>query len=211
MIELYTFNTPNGRKIPILLEELAVPYRTHIVHLGRNEQFKPEFLALSPNNKIPAVIDDEAEGGTVTIFESGAILSYLAEKHGRFLPKSGPARWKTLEWLYWQVSALGPMFGQLGYFAVRASEKLPPAIQRFTEECDRLLGVMNRQLEAHPYLGGADYSIADIACYPWTLAATSYLKEPLARSWADKTAIHRWLAAIGDRPPVQRAMSLPIG
>jgi GST-like protein len=200
MIELYTYNTPNGRKIPILLEELAVPYRTHIVHIGKNEQFTPEFLALSPNNKIPAIVDDEAEGGKVSIFESGAILSYLAEKHGRFLAKSGPQRWKTLEWLYWQVSALGPMLGQLGFFA----------IQRFTEECDRLLGVMNRELEAHPYLGGAEYSIADIACYPWTLAANSFLKEPLAKSFESKTAIHRWLAAIGDRPAVQRAMTLPI-
>jgi len=208
MIDLYTFSTPNGRKIPILLEELSVPYRTHIVNIGKNEQFAPAFLALSPNNKIPAIVDEEAGG--LSVFESGAILNYLADKHGRFLAPSGAARWKALEWLYWQIGGIGPMFGQLGFFAKRAPEKVPLAINRFTEESERLLGVMNKRLEATPFLAGDDYSIADIACYPWTLAAQSFLKDELSTALADKQAVVRWLATIGERPAVQRAMTMTL-
>src|ERR1700728_4660936 len=145
MLDLYTWNTPNGRKVPILLEELGAAYRTHLVNIGKNEQFTPEFLAISPNNKIPALVDDEAVGGKLSLFESGAILTYLADKHGRFLATEGSARWKAMEWLHWQIGSLGPMLGQLGFFAVRSPEKAPLAIARFTEEADRLLGVMNRR------------------------------------------------------------------
>jgi GST-like protein len=208
MIDLYTFSTPNGRKIPILLEELSVPYRTHIVNIGKNEQFKPEFLAVSPNNKIPAIVDDEAGG--LSVFESGAILNYLADKHGRFLAPSGAARWKALEWLYWQIGGIGPIFGQLGFFAMRAPEKVPLAINRFTEESARLLDVMNKRLEAVPFLAGDEYTIADIACYPWTLAASTFLKDALATAFADKQAIQRWLAVIGERPAVQKAMTMTL-
>jgi GSH-dependent disulfide-bond oxidoreductase len=208
MIDLYTFSTPNGRKIPILLEELSVPYRTHIVNIGKNEQFSPPFLAISPNNKIPAIVDDEAGG--LSVFESGAILNYLADKHGRFLAPSGAARWKALEWLYWQIGGIGPMFGQLGFFAKRAPEKVPLAINRFTEESERLLGVMNRRLETAPFLAGDEYSIADIACYPWTLATSSFLKDELATAIADKQAVTRWLGTIGERPAVQRAMTMTL-
>jgi GST-like protein len=210
MLDLYTWNTPNGRKVPILLEELGVPFRTHFVDIGKNEQLKPEFLAISPNNKIPALVDDEADGGKLSIFESGAILTYLADKHGRFLAPSGAARWKATEWLHWQIGSLGPMLGQLGFFVVRSAEKAPLAIQRFTEEGDRLLGVLNRRLEAAPYLAGDEYSIADIASYPWTLAATTFLKEPLAATLERTPAIHRWLATIGERPAVKRAMALTL-
>ena len=209
MITLYTWTTPNGRKASIALEELGLTYEVRPVNIGKNEQFSPEFLRVSPNNKIPAIVDQDAEGGPLAVFESGAILTYLAEKTGKLLAPSGPARFKALEWLYWQVGGLGPMLGQLGYFAVRATEKSPPAIGRFTEEADRLLGVMDKRLAEAEYLAGADYSIADIATYPWTLAATTFLGEVLADSLKTKPAVHRWLKTVGDRPAVKRGMEIP--
>ena len=209
MITLYTWTTPNGRKVPILLEELGMPYEVHAVNLGRNEQFAPEFLKISPNNKIPAIVDNDAEGGAFSLFESGAILTYLAEKSGRFLAQSGPERYRALEWLHWQIGSLGPMLGQLGYFAKRAEEKTPAAIARFTEEGARLLDVIERQLAQTPYLAGEDYSIADIAAYPWMLAATTFLGEPLADALASKPAIRRWLTAVGERPAVKKGMQVP--
>ncbi len=209
MITLYTWSTPNGRKIPIMLEECGLPYTVVPVNIGKDEQFAPDFLKVSPNNKIPAIVDDEAEGGPLSVFESGAILTYLAEKTGRFLAPSGPARYKALEWLHWQIGGLGPMLGQLGFFAVRSDEKAPLAIKRFTDEADRLLHVMDRRLGERPYLAGADYSIADIACYAWTLAATSFLKEPLANTLGDVPNVHEWLARVGERPAVKRGMEVP--
>ncbi len=209
MITLHTWTTPNGRKVPIMLEELGWPYEVKTVDLGKNEQHAPDFLKISPNNKIPAIVDHDAEGGPLAIFESGSILTYLAEKSGRFLAASGPERYKALEWLHWQIGSLGPMLGQLGYFARRAEEKTPAAIARFTEEGERLLGVMERRLRESAYLGGEEYSIADIAAYPWTLAATTFLKEPLAQALQDKEAIRRWLQMVGDRPAVQRGMNVP--
>jgi GST-like protein len=209
MITLYTWTTPNGRKISIMLEELGLPYAVKAVNIMKGEQLTPEFLAVSPNNKIPAIVDDEAEGGPLSIFESGAILTYLAEKSGRLLAPSGPARFKALEWLHWQMGGLGPMLGQLGFFAVFSKEKVPVAIDRFTGEADRLLGVMERRLAEVPYLGGQEYSIADIACYPWTLSATTLLKEPLEKSMATKPHVVAWLKTIGERPAVQRGMVVP--
>ena len=209
MITLHTWTTPNGRKVPIMLEELGWPYEVRTVDLSKNEQHAPDFLKISPNNKIPAIVDHDAEGGPLAIFESGAILTYLAEKSGRFLAASGPERYKALEWLHWQIGSLGPMLGQLGYFAKRAEEKTPAAIARFTEEGERLLGVMERRLKESAYLGGETYSIADIAAYPWTLAATTFLQEPLARALQDKEAIRRWLQMVGERPAVQRGMAVP--
>jgi GST-like protein len=209
MITLYTWTTPNGRKASIMLEELGLPYAVKPVNIGKNEQMAPEYLAISPNNKIPAIVDDDAEGGPLSLFESGAILTYLAEKTGRFLAPSGPARYKTLEWLYWQVGGPGPMLGQLGFFAIRSKEKAPLAISRFTEEADRLLGVMDRQLAQTEYLAGPDYTIADVATYPWTHAATTFLGEVLAESLKTKPNAHRWLKTVGDRPAVQRGMKVP--
>jgi len=209
MITLYTWSTPNGRKISIMLEELGWPYEVRPVNIGKDEQFAPDFLKVSPNNKIPALVDDEAEGGPLSIFESGAILVYLADKSGRFLAPSGAARFKALEWLFWQVGGQGPMLGQLGFFAKRSQEKAPLAIKRFTEEADRLLGVMERRLAEAPYLAGADYSIADMATYPWTMAATTFLSDVLSDSLATKPAIARWLKAVGERPAVQRGMAVP--
>ena len=209
MITLYTWSTPNGRKIPIMLEECGLPYTVVPVNIGRDEQFAPEFLRVSPNNKIPAIVDDEAEGGPLSVFESGAILTYLAEKTGRFLAPSGPARYKVLEWLHWQIGGLGPMLGQLGFFAVRSDEKAPLAITRFTEEADRLLHVMDRRLGEGPYLAGSDYSIADIACYAWTVAATTFLREPLTGTVGSIPNVQSWLERVGGREAVQRGMAVP--
>jgi len=209
MITLYTWSTPNGRKIPIMLEECGLPYTVVPVNIGKDEQFAPDFLKVSPNNKIPAIVDDEAEGGPLSVFESGAVLTYLAEKTGRFLAPSAPARYKALEWLHWQIGGLGPMLGQLGFFAVRSDEKAPLAIKRFTDEADRLLRVMDRRLGEGPYLAGADYSIADIACYAWTLAATSFLKEPLKDTLSSVPNVHAWLERVGERPAVKRGMEVP--
>jgi GSH-dependent disulfide-bond oxidoreductase len=209
VIRLYTWTTPNGRKVPIMLEELGLAYEIHAVNIGRGEQFAPEYLAISPNNKIPAIVDDDAPDGPLAVFESGAILTYLAEKTGRFLAPSGPARYKALEWLHWQVGGLAPMLGQLGFFAVRSKEKYPFAIRRFTDEADRLLGVLDRRLSAATYLAGDDYTIADIAAYPWTMAATTFLGEVLAESLKTKPEVSRWLKKVGERPAVQRGMALP--
>lgn len=211
MITLYTWTTPNGRKPAIMLEEIEMPYQVNAINLGKNEQFDPDFLKISPNNKIPAIVDEQAAGGAVTVFESGAILTYLAEKSGRLLAKAGIERYKALEWLHWQIGGVGPMFGQLGFFAVRSDEKSALAISRFTEESDRLLGVMEQRLADVPYLAGENYSIADIACYPWVAAVSSYLKEPLSESMASKPSVKRWLDTVGTRPAVQRGMNVPIG
>lgn len=208
MITLYTWTTPNGRKPIILLEELNIPYRIKAVNLQQNEQFKPEFLAISPNNKIPAIVDEDAEGGSLPLFESAAILIYLAEKHQQFLAPSGPARYKALEWLSWQIGGLGPMLGQLGFFE-RAEEKSEQALKRFREEGGRLLTVMEKQLAASPYLAGEDYTIADIAAYPWVRAAEERLNGALGAQLEASPALQRWLTLVGERPAVQRGMALP--
>jgi GST-like protein len=209
MITLHTWTTPNGRKISIMLEELGIPYQVRAVNIGKNEQFTPEFLAISPNNKIPAIVDDETDDGPQSVFESGAILVYLAEKYGRFLAGSGPARYSALEWLNWQMSGLGPMVGQYYFFENLSAEKSPPAIQRFTAEADRLLCVMEKRLAAVPYLAGQEYTIADMAAYPWALGASMLFKDVLADSLAAKPALARWLKTIGERPAVQRGMEVP--
>jgi GST-like protein len=207
MITLYTWKTPNGRKPAIMLEELGWDYEARAIDISRDEQFAPDFLKVSPNNKIPAIVDPDAEGGPLSIFESGAILTYLAEKSGQFLAPSGHARFKALEWLHWQIGGLGPMLGQLGFFANRAPEKLPLAIDRFSEEGGRLIRVMNTRLAEAEYLAG-DYSVADIACYPWMIAATTMLKEPLGQSLDEAPAVHAWLERVGARPAVQRGMKV---
>ena len=164
---------------------------------------------MSPNNKIPAIADSDVQGGPLVVFESGAILTYLAEKTGCLLAKSGHERYAALEWLHWSISGLGPMLGQLFFFALKAEEKVPVAVKRFTLEADRLLGVMDRRLANSRYLGGENYSIADIAAYPWTLAATTLLSEVLAESLNNKPALYRWLEFVGSRPAVQRGINIP--
>jgi GSH-dependent disulfide-bond oxidoreductase len=209
MIELYTWTTPNGRKASIMLEEIGLPYTVRPINLGKNEQFDPAFLKISPNNKIPAIVDTDAPGGPLAVFESGAILIYLAEKTGRLLAKEGAERYRALEWLNWQMGGIGPMFGQLGFFAVRSNDKAPLAITRFTEEGQRLLTVLDRQLQTSAYLAGENYTIADIAAYPWTLAGTTFLGAVLGPTIDAMPAVKRWLTAVGEREAVKRGMAIP--
>jgi len=209
MLTLHTWTTPNGRKIPIMLEELGIPYTIKTVNIGEGEQFKPEFLAISPNNKIPAIVDTDAAGKTVSVFESGAILTYLAEKTGRLLPASGAERYKVLEWLHWQIGGLGPMLGQVGFFELRSKEKSELASKHFLDEADRLLGVLDRQLARHTYVAGEEYSIADIAVYPWVAATVEKMQSVLGEQLAAKHNLQRWMAMMAARPAVQRGMALP--
>jgi GST-like protein len=209
MITLYTWTTPNGRKISVALEEMGLAYEVKPVNIGADEQFQPAFLAVSPNNKIPAIVDHDAPGGALSVFESGAILLYLAEKSGKFLPASGPARVAVLEWLFWQVGGIGPILGQLFYFAVRAPERLPLAVDRFRDEALRLLGVMERRLAVAPYLGGDAYSIADMATYPWVSAALPLVRGAAGEAMPALPSVDRWIAALAARPAVQKGMAVP--
>jgi len=212
MISLYAWDTPNGRKISIMLEEAGLPYEVRRVDITRDEQFDPDFLALSPNNKIPAIVDDkpEAGGAPLAIFESGAILTYLAEKSGILLGLDGPGRMRVQQWLFWQNSALGPVLGQLSFFAVRSPEKSPLAIRRFKDEAERLLGVMDRRLQQHEFLAGDEYSIADISCYPWVLVTQARLEETLRECLLGKKALQRWIAQLGQRPAVTAGMRIAL-
>src|SRR3954451_6987407 len=207
MITLYTWTTPNGRKASMMLEEIGADYTVKLVNLGNDEQFAPAFLALSPNNKIPAIVDPAGEGGERVVFETGAILTYLAEKSGRFLASSRRRRDEGLEWLFWSSSSLSPMLGQWNYFVLRAPEKVPPAIERFTKESVRLFGVLEKRLSVEPYLAG-EYSIADIATFTWVKAVGSKLKEH-ASDLGETPSIDRWLRDIEARPAVQRGMAVP--
>jgi len=208
VIQFYTWKTPNGRKIAVMLEETELPYQVHAVDLTADEQFRPDFLAISPNNKIPAIVDEDADEERQPLFESGAILSYLAEKSGMLLPQLGPARWSVYEWLYWSIGGLGPMLGQLNFYAVRSDEKTPLAIGRFRKEGERLLRVLETRLSGQQYVGGADYSIADVASYPWVEEARVAMAEPLGEAFAASPAIADWLARVGERPAVQKGMRI---
>ncbi len=206
MIDFYSWTTPNGRKVSIMLEECGLAYTVHPVNITMNQQFEPSFLKISPNNKIPAIVDRET--GT-TVFESGAILIYLAEKTGRFLAKSGDARWKAIEWLMWQMAGLGPMTGQLNHFAVFAKEKIPYAIERYSNEYARLITVLEKRLVESEYLAGEEYSIADMAAYPWVAATLPTVTKKFAGLIKSHTHIDTWLKHVGDRPAVQRGMNVP--
>lgn len=208
MLTLYAWPTPNGQKLFIMLEELGELYETRFVNLAKNEQFDPEFLRIAPNNKIPALVDDAAEDGPLALFESGAILHYLAERHGRLLAPAGHARWYALQWLYWQIGGLGPMLGQLGYFGLRAEDKVPQAIDRFTDEASRLIAVLDKRLGEARYLAGDDYSIADIATYPWAKAADTRFTTLLGDALGNASHLHRWLSDVGARPAVERTMAI---
>jgi GST-like protein len=204
MIDLYTWTTPNGRKISIMLEELGLPYRVHAIDIGKGDQFKPEYVALNPNSKIPTIVDPEGpDGSPLGMMESGAILIYLAEKTGRLLPGSGRARCATLEWLMFQMGGIGPMFGQVHHFLRAAKEPVPYAIERYTKETRRLYGVLNARLEHQEYLADG-YSIADIASYPW-VARHEWHKTDLN----DFPHVKRWFDAISARTAVQRGMKVP--
>ncbi len=201
MIELHYWPTSNGQKIAIYLEETGLPFEAYPVNINKNEQFRPEFLAISPNNRIPAIIDRApADGGApISVFESGAILLYLAGKMGQFLPRDERARINVNEWLFWQVGGLGPMAGQANHFNRAAPEKIPYAIERYVNETNRLYGVLNGQLGRHEYVAG-DYSIADMACYPWIVN-----HEWQRQNLNDFPNIKRWYEAIAARPAVKRA------
>lgn len=201
MIDLYYWPTPNGHKISIFLEEAGIPYTIHPVNIGKGEQFRPEFLKISPNNKIPAIVDQQPldHGKPVSIFESGAILLYLAEKSGKFLAKDLRHRQQTLEWLFWQVGGLGPMLGQNHHFNIYAPEKIPYAIDRYVKETNRLYGVLNQQLNDRPFVAG-EYSIADIAMYPWIVP-----HEKQSQNLNDFPSLKKWFETIGQRPAVVRA------
>ncbi|GGJ96682.1 glutathione S-transferase C-terminal domain-containing protein [Luteimonas terricola] len=205
MIELYYWPTPNGHKVTLFLEEAGLEYRIHPVNIGTGAQFEPDFLAISPNNKMPAIVDTApADGGAPqSVFESGAILLYLAEKTGRFLPADARGRIEALEWLFWQMAGLGPMNGQYGHFQVYAPEKIPYAIERYTREAERLLGVLDKRLAGRAFIAGDDYTIADMAAYPWINA---YDKAPL--DLAPFPDVRRWQAVIAARPATQRAWAL---
>jgi GSH-dependent disulfide-bond oxidoreductase len=208
MIDLYTWTTPNGRKISIMLEEIGLPYKVIPVDLGKEEQFKPQFTTLNPNQKIPAIVDHDVEGGPLAIFESGAILVHLAEKTGQLLPRDVRRRAGVMQWLMYQMSHVGPMLGQTGHFVNQAPEKIPYAIQRFIGESVRIVGVLNTGLEGRESLAG-DYSIADIATYPWVVAAWGPFQSMMPEKVAEFRNVRRWLDAVGARPAVQRGMAVP--
>jgi GST-like protein len=203
MIQLYTWDTPNGKKVSIMLEEIALPYEVYPINLGQGEQMKPEYLAINPNNKIPAIIDTDGPGGKAfQLFESGAILMYLAEKSGKMWPADIAERYKVIQWLMFQMGGVGPMFGQANYF-YRLEQKVPYAIERFHKEAVRLYNVLNKELGEREYLAGA-YSIADIATYPWV-----WRHERHHVRLEDFPHVKRWYELISARPAVQRGMEIP--
>ncbi|MEQ9226840.1 MAG: glutathione S-transferase N-terminal domain-containing protein [Parvibaculum sp.] len=208
MIDLYTWTTPNGRKVSIMLEETGLPYEVHPVNIGKNEQLEPAFLKISPNNRIPAIVDRDADGGSLSVFESGAILIYLAEKTGKFLAPKGAQRAKALEWLMWQMGGVGPMFGQLNHFANVAPEKIPYAIDRYATEAARLIAILDKRLGEAQFLGG-DYSIADMITYPWIAPALDMIAKFKPEAVGEASNARRWLADVGERPAVQRGMAVP--
>ena len=204
MIEVYSWPTPNGHKVHIMLEECGLPYRAHPVNIGTGDQFKPEFLAISPNNKIPAITDPDGPGGEpISLFESGAILLYLAAKTGRFLPDDVAAKYEALQWLMFQMGGVGPMLGQAHHFRIYAPEKIPYAVERYTNEAQRLYGVMNRRLAKSKYIGGPDYGIADIAVFPWL---RSWKNQGI--TWNDFPHLKGWFDEVAARPAVKRGVEV---
>lgn len=202
-IDLYFWPTPNGWKISIMLEECGLPYTVHSVNIGKGDQFKPEFLAISPNNKMPAIVDPDGPGGQpISVFESGAILQYLGRKTGQFYPTEERARVEVDEWLFWQMGGLGPMAGQTHHFRIYAPEKIPYAIDRYTNETNRLYGVMNKRLADREFLAGA-YSIADMACVGWVK-----LWDRQGQAIDEFPNVKRWLEAMLARPAVQRGLAV---
>jgi GST-like protein len=204
VIDLHYWPTPNGWKVTIMLEEAGLPYRVIPVNIGRGEQFKPEFLAISPNNRMPAIVDHEPKGGgaPISVFESGAILIYLAEKSGRFLPASGPGRYEVLQWLMWQMGGLGPMAGQNHHFSGYAPEKIPYAIDRYVKETNRLYGVLDRRLAGREYIAG-EYSIADMAAWPWVVPHKAQ-----GQNLDDFPSLKAWFERMQARPGVAKGFAV---
>ncbi|MBV8687723.1 MAG: glutathione S-transferase N-terminal domain-containing protein [Alphaproteobacteria bacterium] len=211
-LQLYSLNTPNGVKVSIMLEETGLPYEPHLVDIGKNESRTSEFLSLNPNGKIPAILDPDGPGGKpLALFESGAILLYLAEKTGRFLPADAAARWETIQWLMFQMGGIGPMFGQLGYFnkfAGREIEDKRP-LQRYVEESKRLLGVLEARLDGREWIMGADYTIADIATLGWVRNLVTFYEARELVGFDALANVPAWLERGLARPAVQRGLSIP--
>ena len=204
MIDLYTWPTPNGHKIHIMLEETGLSYRVHPVDIGAGDQFKPEFLKISPNNKMPAMVDsDGPDGKPISLFESGAMLLYLASKTGKFLPGNLRDRWATLQWLMFQMGGVGPMLGQAHHFLAYAPEKIPYAMQRYSREANRLYGVMDRRLAESKFIACGEYTIADMAIMPWLR-----FPERQGVNIADYPQVKRWFDGIAARPAVQRGLAV---
>ena len=204
MIDCYTWPTPNGHKVHIMLEETGLAYNVHPIDISAGDQFDPAFLKISPNNRMPAIVDtDGPDGEPISLFESGAILIYLAEKTGRFLPEAPRARYLTLQWLMWQMGGLGPMLGQAHHFRQYAPEQIPYAVERYTNEARRLYGVADRRLGETRFLAGEDYTIADIASFPWTRS-----HERQGVDFADYPNVKRWFDEIAARPAVQRGVQV---
>jgi GST-like protein len=204
MIDIYSWPTPNGHKVHIMLEETGLAYRVHGINIRTGDQFKPEFLKISPNNRIPAIVDhDGPNGKPISLFESGAILLYLAGKTGKFLPLDLHQRYAALEWLMWQMGGIGPMFGQANHFRAYSVEKITYAIERYTNEANRLTHVMNKRLAATPYLAGDEYSVADIAVFPWMRNA-----DKRGINMPEYPHVERWFNAINARPAVTRALQV---
>jgi GST-like protein len=205
VIDFYTWTTPNGRKVSIMLEELGLPYKVHPVDIGKNEQFRPEFLKIAPNNRIPAIVDPDGPGGPLPLFESGAILIYLAEKtKNSLLPSDPRTRIITIQWLMWQMGGIGPMFGQAHHFLRFAKEDVPYGKKRYHNETKRLYDVMNKRLGETKYLAGDTYTIADIATFPW-VARYEFHNVNLS----DYPSVKRWFDAISARPAVKKGMTVP--
>jgi GST-like protein len=200
MIDLYTFTTPNGRKASVMLEEVGLPYNVHKIDITKNEQFTPEYIAINPNSKIPAILDQDTD---IKVFESGAILIYLAEKTGKFLPIDQKGRFEVLEWLMWQMGGVGPMSGQLNHFKRFAPEKIPYAIARYEKETLRLYSVLDKQLADKEFICG-DYSIADIATFPWVS-----IYESQGLTLDNHPNLKRWVETVQQRPAVQQGMKVP--
>lgn len=204
MIDVYTWPTPNGHKVHIMLEETGLPYSVHPIAIGEGDQFKPEFLAISPNNKIPAIVDQEGpDGQPISVFESGAILLYLAEKTGQLMPRDPRGRVATWEWLMFQMGSIGPLLGQAHHFRIYAPETIDYAVARYTNEANRLYGVMDRRLGTSAYLAGEAYTIADIATFPWLRS-----HENQGVKLEDYPNVKRWFDTIAARPAVERGVAV---
>lgn len=205
MIDLYTWGTPNGKKVSVMLEELSLPYTVHTVNIMNNEQFEPAFLAISPNNKIPAIVDSEGPNGeSISVFETGAILFYLAEKTGKLLPADPAKRIEVMQWLMWQMGGFGPMLGQAHHFRRFAPDKIDYAVDRYTNEAKRLYGVLDKLLSDREFMAGDELTIADVAAYPW---ASRWEWQGI--EWADYPNAKRWFDALSARPAFQKGMAVP--
>jgi GST-like protein len=205
MIELHTWGTPNGRKVSIMLEECGLPYSVHKIDISKGEQFKPDFLAISPNNRIPAIVDPDGPGGKpYHLFESGAILLYLADKTGKFLPADKATHYNTIQWLMWQMGGFGPMLGQAHHFLRAAPTKIEYGIKRYVDEAKRLYGVLDRQLAKTEFVAGAEYTIADMSIYPWASRHEWHTVD-----LAEFAHVKRWYDVIAARPAVVKGMAVP--